>query len=46
MKTGAVTPAMEPRPTRVLVVDDERNIRATLRLCLEALGCEVRSLIR
>ncbi|MBF5045250.1 sigma-54-dependent Fis family transcriptional regulator [Aggregicoccus sp. 17bor-14] len=31
-----------PRPLRVLVVDDERNIRSTLRLCLESLGCEVR----
>jgi NtrC-family two-component system response regulator AlgB len=28
-------------PARVLVVDDERNIRATLRTCLEALGCQV-----
>jgi NtrC-family two-component system response regulator AlgB len=27
---------------RVLVVDDERNIRHTLRVCLEGLGCEVR----
>jgi NtrC-family two-component system response regulator AlgB len=30
------------RPMRVLVVDDERNIRATLRVCLEGFGCEVR----
>jgi NtrC-family two-component system response regulator AlgB len=28
---------------RVLVVDDEKNIRATLEVCLEAIGCEVRS---
>jgi len=28
-------------PLRVLVVDDERNIRATLALCLEGLGCRV-----
>ena len=28
-------------PVRVLVVDDERNIRTTLRVCLEADGCEV-----
>jgi len=28
-------------PTRVLVVDDERNIRTTLRVCLEQAGCEV-----
>ncbi|XXF81708.1 sigma-54 dependent transcriptional regulator [Myxococcaceae bacterium GXIMD 01537] len=27
---------------RVLVVDDERNIRTTLRLCLEGFGCQVR----
>ena len=42
MKTGPVAPMVEPRPMRVLVVDDERNIRATLRMCLEGLGCEVR----
>ncbi|NVJ10673.1 sigma-54-dependent Fis family transcriptional regulator [Myxococcus sp. AM001] len=30
------------RPMRVLVVDDERNIRHTLRVCLEGFGCEVR----
>jgi len=27
--------------TRVLVVDDEKNIRATLRVCLEGLSCRV-----
>jgi NtrC-family two-component system response regulator AlgB len=26
---------------RVLVADDEKNIRATLALCLEGMGCEV-----
>src|SRR5215472_772401 len=26
---------------RVLIVDDEKNIRATLVVCLEQLGCEV-----
>jgi two-component system, NtrC family, response regulator AlgB len=33
----------EPAPPelRVLVVDDERNIRATLAMCLEGLGCKV-----
>lgn len=31
----------KPPPFRVLVVDDERNIRATLRVCLEGLGCSV-----
>lgn len=30
-----------PPPLRVLVVDDERNIRATLAACLEAMGCSV-----
>ncbi|HTS79775.1 MAG TPA: sigma-54 dependent transcriptional regulator [Myxococcaceae bacterium] len=29
-------------PDRVLVVDDERNIRSMLRVCLEQAGCEVR----
>ena len=29
-----------PAP-RVLLVDDERNIRATLTVCLEGIGCEV-----
>ena len=28
-------------PTRVLVVDDERNIRKTLNVCLQAMGCAV-----
>ena len=28
-------------PLRVLVVDDEKNIRTTLALCLEGLGCKV-----
>jgi two-component system, NtrC family, response regulator AlgB len=28
---------------RVLVIDDEKNIRATLELCLEEAGCEVES---
>jgi NtrC-family two-component system response regulator AlgB len=30
-----------PRPLRVLVVDDEPNIRDTLALCLEGAGCRV-----
>jgi len=29
------------RAMRVLVVDDERNIRKTLAVCLESLGCVV-----
>src|SRR5436305_14967087 len=29
------------RTMRVLVVDDERNIRKTLAVCLEGLGCRV-----
>ena len=28
---------------RALVIDDEKNIRATLGLCLESLGCQVTS---
>jgi len=28
-------------PLRVLLVDDEKNIRTTLGLCLESLGCRV-----
>ena len=39
----AVEPRSESslRGLRVLVVDDEKNIRRTLTLCLEDLGCEV-----
>lgn len=32
---------MTPPSVRVLVVDDEPNIRSTLSLCLESSGCEV-----
>jgi NtrC-family two-component system response regulator AlgB len=35
---------MEPAPAtsfRILVIDDEKNIRTTLSLCLEQLGCQV-----
>ncbi len=28
-------------PLRVLVIDDEKNIRVTLRACLEGMGCRV-----
>ena len=34
-------PAPRPEKLRVLVVDDEKNIRTTLSLCLEQLGCDV-----
>jgi two-component system, NtrC family, response regulator AlgB len=36
--------ATEPAapPLRVLVVDDEKNIRATLSLCLDGLGCKAK----
>ena len=37
-KTGADLPSI-----RVLVVDDERNIRTSLVMCLEGLGCAVRA---
>jgi NtrC-family two-component system response regulator AlgB len=33
-------PSAEPK-LRVLVIDDEKNIRATLSLCLEQTGCQV-----
>ena len=32
-----------PAPLRVLVIDDDKNIRVTLGVCLEGMGCEVRS---
>ena len=41
MVSGQHRDAPRSLPTRVLVVDDERNIRATLRVCLEQIGCEV-----
>jgi len=28
-------------PSRVLIIDDERNIRTTLTVCIEGMGCEV-----
>jgi two-component system, NtrC family, response regulator AlgB len=35
-------PASSPSPKlRVLIIDDEKNIRATLSLCLEQMGCAV-----
>ena len=34
-------PTERPRPLRVLVIDDERNIRTTLAACLESMGCSV-----
>jgi len=37
-----IPPRMEPGKTTLLVVDDERNIRRTLRMVLEAEGYEVR----
>ena len=33
-------PARSPAPS-VLIVDDERNIRTTLAVCLESIGCRV-----
>ncbi|MBI3799093.1 MAG: sigma-54-dependent Fis family transcriptional regulator [Deltaproteobacteria bacterium] len=38
------TPAIPPPQTKaweVLVIDDEKNIRATLAMCLEGMGCKV-----
>jgi len=37
------TDAPVPRALRVLVIDDDKNIRATLGVCLEGMGCEVRA---
>jgi len=34
-------PAADPPALTVLVVDDEKNIRATLTVCLEGIGCAV-----
>src|SRR6478752_7517121 len=34
-------PSPRPEKLRVLVVDDEKNIRTTLSLCLEQRGCDV-----
>jgi NtrC-family two-component system response regulator AlgB len=34
-------PMDEAPPLRALVIDDERNIRTTLRVCLEGMGCAV-----
>ncbi len=37
-----MTPASgSPSALRVLIVDDEKNIRATLSMCLEGMGCQV-----
>jgi NtrC-family two-component system response regulator AlgB len=35
------SPAAPPPALAALVVDDERNIRTTLGMCLEAMGCRV-----
>jgi NtrC-family two-component system response regulator AlgB len=35
--------SVAPTGLRVLVVDDEKNIRATLTLCLEEAGCQVQA---
>lgn len=40
MTTSSAGPTLAFRP-RVLVVDDEKNIRSTLGMCLEGIGCEV-----
>jgi NtrC-family two-component system response regulator AlgB len=37
----AAKPERPPAGLRVLVIDDEKNIRATLALCLESAGCSV-----
>jgi NtrC-family two-component system response regulator AlgB len=35
------SPAPQTRTWDVLVIDDEKNIRATLSMCLEGMGCHV-----
>ncbi len=42
MEAASNDGAVQESHDRVLVVDDERNIRAMLRVCLEQVGCEVR----
>jgi NtrC-family two-component system response regulator AlgB len=42
MDTPAQEASAHPAPDRVLVIDDERNIRSMIRVCLEQAGCEVR----
>src|SRR6516225_2034468 len=34
-------PSPQAEKLRVLVIDDEKNIRTTLSLCLEQMGCTV-----
>ena len=41
MATQSEAPTAPPGKLRVLVIDDEKNIRTTLSLCLEQIGCEV-----
>lgn len=39
---GGVSPSPPQAPLRVLIVDDEKSVRATLTMCLEAQGCAVK----
>ncbi|MCI0572977.1 MAG: sigma-54 dependent transcriptional regulator [Myxococcaceae bacterium] len=41
MTPAAAPEPVPPAPLRTLVVDDERNIRTSLRMCLEGLDCQV-----
>jgi len=41
--SAAPEPASGAAALRVLVIDDDKNIRATLSVCLEGMGCEVRA---
>ncbi|MEO8183312.1 MAG: sigma-54 dependent transcriptional regulator [Deltaproteobacteria bacterium] len=36
---------MNPQALRALIVDDEPNIRSTLSVCLESIGCEVHAAV-
>src|SRR5450432_1830286 len=40
IEAGCAPPGLIPA-VRVLIVDDERNIRKTLAICLQGLSCEV-----
>jgi NtrC-family two-component system response regulator AlgB len=41
MATQSEASKVTPGKLRALVIDDEKNIRTTLSLCLEQIGCEV-----
>ena len=40
---SGIGPNESPAALRVLVIDDEKNIRTTLSICLEQMGCQVQA---